>query len=268
MDDWDRMWQMLDQVATNAFWAGVAATLIALGIYFSLFTTPPPGSAVSRRRMVNSFIDISFAFFASAAVIMVLSIVNAPEQTLNRGASASLRVAWQHWLKGDDLTRLDIHVLRLSLHVWGRIGKILEGLAGLAIVIDVIGEARLRDWAYTIKGPDKAAEVLSAYLMKRTRLPAYVFGLIASLTAILFSKPENISLKTVGGASGFIIAVAVETILFVLLFGMFVMAAILYLKAPLFGLSWLLSKPIGIRVVRASAAILFIVGIHFDILAA
>lgn len=50
---------------------------------------------------------------------------------------------WDAWWQGRPIT--DLRVGGLPIRWWGRIGKYLQFLAGLTIVLDLVGAARLRD---------------------------------------------------------------------------------------------------------------------------
>jgi hypothetical protein len=49
--------------------------------------------------------------------------------------------AWREWLAGHDITHL--RLLGIEVLWWGRIGKALEFLGGLTVVIDLLGRARM-----------------------------------------------------------------------------------------------------------------------------
>ncbi|MFL6119665.1 hypothetical protein [Actinophytocola sp.] len=94
-----------------------------------------------------------------AVVVVVLIIVVVIGQ--RHGWWAVFGLWWDEKLKPDQLT------LGITLHVWGRIGKMLQFLAGLTVVLDIIGPeklaqaARLREKRSkdTLSGVDDALQL-------------------------------------------------------------------------------------------------------------
>lgn len=62
--------------------------------------------------------------------------------------SVSLPEAWLHWLSGVDLNGYILW--GLQIRTWARIGKLLQFLAGLVVVLDLVGPKRLRSFARRI----------------------------------------------------------------------------------------------------------------------
>jgi hypothetical protein len=53
------------------------------------------------------------------------------------------------WFSGE---RLDSYsMLSISFLVWGRIGKVASIIGGLVVILDFVGEQRLRDWGTTLQ---------------------------------------------------------------------------------------------------------------------
>jgi hypothetical protein len=57
--------------------------------------------------------------------------------------------AWREWLAGHDTTQL--RVFGIVVLWWGRIGKTLEFLGGLTVVIDLLGRARMEQFHQTLR---------------------------------------------------------------------------------------------------------------------
>jgi hypothetical protein len=57
--------------------------------------------------------------------------------------------AWREWLAGHDITHL--RVFGIEIRWWGRIGKALEFLGGLTVVIDLLGRERMEMFHATLR---------------------------------------------------------------------------------------------------------------------
>jgi len=62
----------------------------------------------------------------------------------------TLREAWQLWFSGDLPSTATLW--GASILWWGRIGKIIELVAGLTILVDLVGSQRLRDFGSSLHG--------------------------------------------------------------------------------------------------------------------
>jgi hypothetical protein len=56
--------------------------------------------------------------------------------------------AWREWLAGHDITHLP--VFGIEVRWWGRLGKTLEFLGGLTVVIDLLGRERMEEFHATL----------------------------------------------------------------------------------------------------------------------
>jgi hypothetical protein len=57
--------------------------------------------------------------------------------------------AWREWLAGHDITQ--IRLFGIEILWWGRIGKTLEFLGGLTVVVDLLGRARMAAFHDTLR---------------------------------------------------------------------------------------------------------------------
>jgi hypothetical protein len=248
---------VLEKASTVAIWVGIVL------LFFTLLNSGDLSPKVKDElpgRAIKFIARTTLACFVFAFVVVIALIGNAPTPPLVEGGeSVSLRVAWQYWFASEELSQ--IHVLGHSIHSWGRVGKILEGMAGLVIVIDVIGPERLTRWASSLSVGDpweRSRKWHEAFFV-----PCLMVGAIYALTS-LFVKPPAAPELT--GWLGFVSGAFVVIILtgaFGLLFWYFQVTMVLVL----IGYSGLLAKPAALTVMRSVAAILFVVGFHFDLLA-
>jgi hypothetical protein len=51
---------------------------------------------------------------------------------------------WGRWLSGDSVQAAEL--LGITILCWGRIGKVLQFVSGLTVVLDLIGSQRLSSW--------------------------------------------------------------------------------------------------------------------------
>jgi hypothetical protein len=66
------------------------------------------------------------------------------------GVPVSILDAWRHWLAGDKIDENKL-VWGLRLLWWGRVGKLMQFGAALAIVVEIVGPKRLRDWGNSLR---------------------------------------------------------------------------------------------------------------------
>ena len=82
--------------------------------------------------------------------------------------------------------------LGLSVRWWGRIGKALQALAALAVVLDIVGAERVRQWAMSLKQASRLRSLVAfgvastRFLLETllTILPALLFRLDRIVTNI------------------------------------------------------------------------------------
>ncbi len=92
--------------------------------------------------------------------------------------------AWRAWISG---TEVRDHVLwGISILAWGRIGKILEFLAAITVVAEIIGRERLKK----IVGSMRAiiAEVLSYFAASKSFLCQVALDLLREIPPLNFNK--------------------------------------------------------------------------------
>jgi hypothetical protein len=65
---------------------------------------------------------------------------------------------WQAWWNGE---QQHFVVLWLPAYAWARIGKVLEFVAALFIIADIIGPKRLREWGSNLMNSDSIARTLA-----------------------------------------------------------------------------------------------------------
>lgn len=80
--------------------------------------------------------------------------------------------AWREWLAGHDTTQL--RVFGVAVLWWGRLGKTLEFLGGLTVVIDLLGRARMEAFHATLRG--RRARLVGRLRETRSRLVARLRG--------------------------------------------------------------------------------------------
>jgi hypothetical protein len=68
---------------------------------------------------------------------------------LAEGIMWDLLHAWREWLAGHDITHL--RVFGIEVRWWGRLGKMLEFLGGLTVVIDLLGRERMEGFHTTLR---------------------------------------------------------------------------------------------------------------------
>jgi len=190
--------------------------------------------------------------------------------------------AWSHWWSGQRLDSFSMAGLPFTW--WGRIGKILQFIAGLLVVLDLIGKSRLNSAvgkveaaahgvtlraliAHLTAGSARPGEsplrplrgaitiIMTAFLVPFVMLlvVAYVF-LLRHVDGLLFG-----ALRILAVGLAFVVAagLAPSTVAF--------LARVLPL--PLRGLAWLLGAGDAGHPLRWVAFIAVVVGFQFDLLA-
>ncbi|HWH81298.1 MAG TPA: hypothetical protein VNU71_03585 [Burkholderiaceae bacterium] len=82
-------------------------------------------------------------------------------------------IAWQRWLDGP-LGSIAIH--GLPIWAWARIGKIMQLVAGVLIVIEIIGVARVNKWGTLLRNVHGTLREPSINLW-----PPFIFGVVGFL---------------------------------------------------------------------------------------
>ena len=260
-------WESAEIILTTVFWSGIGACLLAIGSYLSIFTIRPPGSPPldipAKRRHIRLLADISIASFIVAAFFMIFLIANAPRPPIDQ--DIPLYAAWQDWWHSNkDLD--SVRTLGLPIRIWGRIGKILEAVAGLTIIIDVIGERRLMTWSRDIRSSEERPFRLARSALERMQLPIAVIGFISSgILTLTLGLPEASPLTRLGVAA-YPFAIIGGGVLYTLLFGFLGTNVVMCTGLALEHVSHVLAKPAGLRAIRAVAVFLFLIGFHFDLL--
>lgn len=157
--------------------------------------------------------------------------------------------AWSRWSALDDSLK---HAFLWGLQIgwWGRIGKALAFLAGLVIVLDIVG-------------PQRVAAYLGLLLSDhpRTKFPAHT-GRWAALSLMVVVAEFVFLFPALGDASGWLFwALALGGVL------SSVMAlTLLYFLFGVLALGWLREESRVVNVVRCASLFLLAVGFHFDML--
>ncbi|WP_344933035.1 hypothetical protein [Sphaerisporangium flaviroseum] len=164
-------------------------------------------------------------------------------------AELNLFEAWQLWMSGESM--IDHTLFELPMIWWGRAGKIVSFLAGMTVVLDVIGPERLREFSTRFR----RINVDRARSMRIGR--RIVVGLLVTVAAVAVTS------EIVGDQDMEEIASVIA--LGVGIFGLIVVPAAAGFLAG--GVAGLLENPRTERLVRWIGVILLVVGFHFDLLA-
>lgn len=164
--------------------------------------------------------------------------------------------AWQLWFAGTQLS--DHSLYGVPIVWWGRGGKLLAFVAGLAVLIDIIGLERIRDHGRRVfTGFDKFIQNDGREQAPRWFYRTFtVYGLL--LLAWLFSVIAHF----VWGWSYWLIwwwsPLLVPAAFFLVMMAVMVLVAVY---------SALLTHPALARIASIISLLLFLVGFHFDFLA-
>lgn len=177
--------------------------------------------------------------------------------------------AWRLWLSG---IRLDDHLLlfHTSILAWARIGKCLEFIAALAILADIMGPQRLREFGRAMN----TKSILAAgwrFLESRWWVRFIVVLLIlfiVSLPVALFAFWDY----ALGGEEyeGSLLQrlVFLQVGFLALILGPFILAILgtcfdLIIFRPA---SYVLDHPLNERLIKVISVVLLLAGFHFDLL--
>ncbi|MCG5464853.1 hypothetical protein MED01_003112 [Micromonospora sp. MED01] len=106
----------------------------------------------------------------------------------------ALEELFRLWIAGKETS--DIHIFGLSMIWWGRVGKLLQFLGGLVVILDLIGPERLRNWGTRIREPDaERLERVSRLVRVLHKLPfafaLYLFRLEGYRKDALYAKEKD-----------------------------------------------------------------------------
>ncbi|SDM55974.1 hypothetical protein [Allokutzneria albata] len=164
--------------------------------------------------------------------------------------------AWERWFNGDTALR-DARLWRLHVLWWGRVGKLAAFFAGMALILDIIGPERLRQF--------------STRYVRRNNLPRSSLGpaLLGAVAAVFLlwatffpGKVSFLGFEIAVYSFGVTSAIAV----FVLVISLVLLAPAL-LEGVRRGLVLIFERDALARTVQVTALVLFVAGFHFDMLA-
>ncbi|MER6006317.1 hypothetical protein ABT120_47770 [Nonomuraea angiospora] len=158
--------------------------------------------------------------------------------------------AWSLWSAGTDIkSRI---LWGLEIYKWARLAKVAALLAGLAILIDIVGPVRLREWLSPLKRPVETT-VMAAVGILCLVLPFAFLWFVAS------TLPGPIAL-------GALILLPIG-----LGIGAYILESFIKGKghpvAAVAGLVKITKHTVFIQFVRTTSLILLVAAFHFDFLA-
>jgi hypothetical protein len=163
--------------------------------------------------------------------------------------------AWSRWLEADATLR-DASLWGVQIVWWGRFGKVAAFLAGLVIILDIVGTERLT--RLTTTSGDRLrrgdSRILTAYVVGATI--AVVAFVIWVVSTIPFNPPEDEYPMEASTNPAFILAVVLG--LAVVVFSW---------KALRWLLIWVFEHNRLAFTVRLTSVLLLLIGFHFDMLA-
>jgi di/tricarboxylate transporter len=212
--------------------------------------------------------------------------------------NVGLRHAWSLWASGD--LESNDQLWGLPIFWWGRIGRITEFVAGLAIIAEIIGTERLRAFGYRLR--EQSLRALSGktfsdvfgwmnawwrYLVARSDSPAEREALDATeryaitdtvmvpamvLWAVVWLVFAGFSFADGNVSRGllFVLAGALAAFFAPLLVGVLIcLAALIGLVVDVFvrSAAWILDREGLDTWIKAGSAFLLALGFHFDLLA-
>jgi hypothetical protein len=209
---------------------------------------------------------------------------------------SSLFAAWQQWLQGHAV--ITGAFLNISFLWWGRIGKILEFFAGLTIVAEIAGPARIRKagaslrqltsfhlgsllarstlrwfrltWRYYHADekllPQDERELDDSLISIVAVLPSIAAAIIAARTVARLGAAWYWSLLSGVIVGGVFAATIVPIALVLLLLGISFSAVVVDVMVAR-PLAWVLDRDTADRWLKVLAAAMLIIGFHFDLLA-
>lgn len=190
--------------------------------------------------------------------------------------------AWWHWWRG---LRLDsFSMMGIPFVWWGRIGKVLQFSAGLLVILDLVGQDRLRvttrkmkskaqnatlsAWSARLK-PPPTMPLGEALRSMRGSLVILLISFLGPFVALLSWAYLLVIEDTDGIASRFLwlLAIAISAFVSAALWAFTLRLLLNSLLWPLLGLAWLLKAGHPGHPLRWIAFVVATIGFHLDLLA-
>lgn len=148
--------------------------------------------------------------------------------------------AWTRWAAGDPTLR-DAHLWGLKIYWWARLGKVLAFLAGMALLVDIIGPSKVVAWFQKIA--------------RRLWLPIFIVILLILIPLATMVRLYNLD------ADPFSTGVIVFLALVFMLPPAAMLANVVKDSAD-----WLAESQRFVAFLRLVSFLLFAIGFHFDML--
>lgn len=210
--------------------------------------------------------------------------------------------AWSNWLQGS--MNLEAQLWGMSTIWWGRVGKLMEFAAGLAIIAEIVGPARLRafgdsmhkmirpkrclefmldvlEWviAYVVQGftnnekrQAAAARVIATSEVDKLLTCSWIVVFFGTwiVTTLVAYRAGGFWLGLIGFVGGLLLAMILVTLLLpvvaVFLCGVGVLLAMVDVLV-IEPIAWLLERERVDTLIKCGSVVLLIIGFHFDLLA-
>ncbi len=203
--------------------------------------------------------------------------------------------AWRSWLSGDQVQNSLLWGLKILW--WARIGKVIQLLAALTIIADIIGPARLRSFGnsmhgtFTLKKADyyvrdalqwlpsilryahtndplkgqKELEVMQKFKSDKINYFVCLFVTAMGVYLISFRVPWWAALVgAIGGYTLFLLTLSpIATVILLLIFSVGGLLIDSLLIEPL---AWMIERPDFEKWVKIGSILLLLIGFHFDLL--
>lgn len=199
--------------------------------------------------------------------------------------------AWAEWFSGHTTQQCTLWGLQMLW--WGRIGKILEFLAAVTILADIIGASRLRMFGRSLHGAfgiERAKLAFKAVLDWRHRSIEYLdydsdqvprgfinnldwlvwFVICAYLFGYIYSRSSGSVIATfiVLFFPAIIVQRFISPLVTLLIIVAFTAAGLAIDGLLIEPLAFMLDRPNLARVVKVTSVVLLVAGFHFDLLVA
>ena len=181
--------------------------------------------------------------------------------------------AWAAWWQGPTQ---HLVLWGHSILFWGRLGKVVQFVAALAIVVEILGPQRLRSVGVALKslfifgvGPasQKRDKALVNSIMVLVAAGSLAGGVLLGLRVTARTSSEEGIENVAVLALVFIFFAAVGLFLGGMAAAVLIVQVIAFLGLFVSGAAWTLEQPNIDKVVKVISAALLIAGFHFDLLA-
>ena len=165
--------------------------------------------------------------------------------------------AWQLWFSGQQTNGFLLWGLQILW--WGRIGKVIQLVSALAILVEIIGVERVRTFGQSIHRDFTIWQMwrnIKATLQQFSRERSAL-----SRKSNYHAIAEQISFLTRW------ISFVIRKLLLVMEQGSFMFIYLLFNSCVVEPLAWTLERPYVDKVIKLVSVLMLLIGFHFDLLA-